>query len=125
MADDAAFFLPPGTGHPGAPHIRAPGRPAPNEGAGVDFASDFGQWVKTGQWEHVSSSNVQAIAYDAKNERLRVRYKGGVEWEYWPITLEIAASLYRTGSKGVWIWDYLKKRGKGGGQLHQVNARAL
>lgn len=110
---------------PGFPHIRGKLSGDQGVGVGVPFTTDFANWVRTGRWEHVNSSNVAAIAYDTEKDMVKIRYKDGSEWGYWPIPLALANGLYRTGSKGIWVWDYLKVRGKGNNHAHQVNARRL
>lgn len=111
--------------HPGAPHERIKELPGPQVGPGAPFASDFDHWVQTGRWEHVNSSNVAAIAYDQNRERLLVRFRNGSEYAYYPISIDIAAVLYRTGSKGTFIWDYLRVRGAGNTKTHQVNVQKI
>ena len=106
----------------GAPHVRTKLEGPTTIGSGVPFSSDFEYWVKTGRWEHVESSNVAAIAYDVQRNRLLVRYRSGPEWAYSPISLDIAATMYKAGSKGDFVWSFLKVRGKGNAKIHQVNA---
>lgn len=108
--------------HPGAPHIRVPQKELPPDVAqrpAVPFTGDFELWLRTGQWESVSSSNVAAIAYDAANQLAKVRYRNGAEWEYGPFDQDMARRFYLTGSKGIFIWDYLKRRGTR--DQHQVS----
>ena len=109
--------------HPGAPHIRVPQRELPPDVAqrpAVPFSGDFETWVRTGQWESVSSSNVAAIAYNAADQLIKVRYRNGAEWEYGPFDMSMARRLYLTGSKGVFLYDYVKRRGPGTRGQHQV-----
>lgn len=108
--------LPPGVPffHPGAPHVRTRQRELPPDVTGlpgVPFTGDFELWLRTGQWETVSSTNVVAIGYDAAQQLIRIRYKNGEQWEYGPFNEDMARRLYLTGSKGIWVWDYIKVRG--------------
>jgi|SRR5579859_2523292 len=42
---------------------------------------------------------------------LRIQYKDGSMYEYQPVSLEEAHSLYAAASKGKWVWDHLRIRG--------------
>lgn len=34
------------------------------------------------QWQSVDSSNIEAVAYDAEEKQIFVRFKDGAEWVY-------------------------------------------
>ena len=121
MPDDpimAAELASPGRAHKAIPA-------GPTVGPGAEFGSDFDYWIQTGRWEHVTSSNVAAIASDSDSEELKVRFRNGDEWKYSPVPVGMAASFYKSGSKGGWIFDNIRMRGKGNAKRHQVNAQRL
>lgn len=89
------------------------------------FSGAFGDWVERGKFENVTSSNVGAIAYDIALSQVKIEYKSGDTWGYDPIPIALAKGLYFTGSKGTWLWDYIRVRGKGNAHRHQVNARTI
>lgn len=84
--------------------------------------NEFDRWVLDGNWQTVSSSHVAAIGYDALNQMVKIEYLGGKRWGYWPLPIAMAKGLYYTGSKGTWLYDYVRVRGKGNSKQHQVNA---
>jgi hypothetical protein len=100
-------------------------RPARSGEPAVPYSGDFTLWVKTGQWETVTSSNVEAIAYDLDSKLLKVRYKSGQPWGYETITPEAAQSFYHAGSKGSWLANNVKMPGKGNKGKHRVPAHPL
>ena len=46
------------------------------------------------------SSSIEAYGYDAALKRLRVRFKGGEEWDYIEATQETYDELHASDSKG-------------------------
>lgn len=63
----------------------------------------------------VDSSNLLAIGYNAKNQVLRARFKGGGLYEYPEVPPEIFEVARRTiqagGSLGKWFAQYVKNGG--------------
>ena len=48
----------------------------------------------------VSSSNIQAIGYDAKSRLLEIEFIGGSIYEYYLVPTETHQELMKAGSKG-------------------------
>ena len=114
--------------HPGHPHVRVAPRGIPQDVSGrpaVPYQSDLENWLTSGQWESTSSSNVRAIAYDQERHMIKIRYNDGAEWGYWPYSREEARILYLTGSKGNYVFDFIRVRGRGHAGQHQRNATRL
>jgi hypothetical protein len=42
---------------------------------------------------------------------LRIEYKDGSRYDYQPVSVNEAQSLYAASSKGKWVWDHLRIRG--------------
>ena len=102
--------------HPGHPHVRVAPRGIPPDETGretVPYQSDLDNWLRSGQWEGVASSDVRAIAYDAERHMLKFRFKDGSEHGYFPYSRGEARILYLTGSKGGFLWDWCLVRGRG------------
>jgi KTSC domain len=57
----------------------------------------------------VASTNIEAIGYDAATSRMRVRFRGGVTYEYPGVVLEDYESLYSAQSKGGHLAGMKKK----------------
>lgn len=57
------------------------------------------------------SSNVSAAQYDPHEDYLQIGYKNGGWYGYHGVSSDEAASFYRSGSKGNWVWDHLRRRG--------------
>jgi hypothetical protein len=91
--------------------------------AGGDPA--FAEWAEGGDWKNVQSSNVAAIAYDADKSMIKVRYKNGAEWGYFPYPPASARDFFHAGSYGTWVNDHIKVRGAGNAKKHQKNATRL
>lgn len=71
---------------------------------------------------YVSSSNVVACAYDVKTQVLLIEFRryvkgqgkiagGGSRYQYAGINEAQWRSLKRAGSKGKWVWTFLRRRG--------------
>lgn len=61
--------------------------------------------------KHVISSTVSVIQYIMEAELLYVTYKDGSQYEYSPVSPEMAMSFYRAPSYGKWVWNNLRVRG--------------
>ena len=64
-----------------------------------------------GGWSAVSSSNVRAVRYEAKTQRLFVDFKN-VSGYYDGVPLSVAAALAEAPSAGKFVWQVLR-----GGQV--------
>jgi len=71
---------------------------------------------------YVSSSNVVASAYDARTQVMMVEFRryvkgrgalagGGARYEYAGISEAEWRAFKRAGSKGKWVWGFLRRRG--------------
>lgn len=65
----------------------------------------LGEGVDTPQ-----SSNVAHIQYRIQDDLLVIRFKDGSTYGYEPIFPQEAASLFKSASKGTWVWDNLRIR---------------
>lgn len=74
-------------------------------------------YLHFGQWLPVKSTNVAAIQYDGERSRLQIEFldkgKGPGFYGYDDVSIREAEFLARSGSKGGWVWDNLRVRGKG------------
>lgn len=75
-----------------------------------ELADDFNRFM-SGKFVSVSSSNVNAIAYFPESYYLEIEYHDGTYYGYFDVSSEEAANLFRSGSKGGWVWDHLRIRG--------------
>lgn len=66
-----------------------------------------------GQWLPVESTNVAALQYNPEKSELTVEYKNGGIYQYQNVSIREADSFARAMSKGGWVWDHLRLRGKG------------
>lgn len=78
------------------------------------------EFLGTGRVWPVSSSNVATLQYDPEHELLTVGYGNGDRWEYGPVSRGQAEDLALVPSKGTWLWDHVRVRGKGNRHRHQV-----
>lgn len=71
--------------------------------SGIDNADD---WVKSGKWVLVKSSNVRAIRYDRPSQRLWVRFLRGKhrEYHYNGIPTKTAKLMFYAASVGKFVW---------------------
>lgn len=63
------------------------------------------------------SSNVSWIQYDQDRNVLQVGYLNLSIYVYGDVNPQEAASMLFAGSKGTWIWDNIRVRGKGNAHL--------
>lgn len=74
---------------------------------------DSRQWVESGKWKEVKSSNVKAISYVSQKRELFVQFKGrakGVErpvYVYEDVPAHVAETFYNTDSFGEFVNRYL------------------
>ena len=62
---------------------------------------------------YVSSSNVLWIRYYQDRDVLLIGYRNNAAYAYSGVTATEAASLLFAPSKGTWVWDRIRVRGKG------------
>lgn len=73
-------------------------------------------WLLSGTWLHLGSSNVQAIRYDWPRRVLEVEFKGvdksgnGWFYNYFDISPEVAEGMVETDSPGRYVWNRLRDR---------------
>ena len=72
--------------------------------------SDVDSWLRNEKWVKVKSSNVAFIKYEKPIKRLWVRFKGGAEYSYSPISTMKARSFYLSASMGKAVWK-LRREG--------------
>lgn len=95
-------------------------QPAPtfNEPFGLEAqvfgTDDVDRFVHFGSWfDNFTSSNVARMRYDQEQSQLTVEYKNGNQYSYQNVSIREAESFARGASKGKWVWDHLRVRGKG------------
>ncbi len=85
------------------------------------FVENFLDGFPLGQF---ASSNVWAVTYDRTKSHLYVQYMGGKgrkrsgpgRWyQYRQVSVSEAKSIYNAASKGIFIWDNIRKRGSKNG----------
>ena len=62
------------------------------------------QWLYSGKWAGVISSNVKAIKYDRPAMRLYVRFKDGSVYFYPSTTWQTARAMFNCPSMGKFVW---------------------
>lgn len=75
--------------------------------------SEVDAFLHFGQWMPVESSNVAEIHYDGDLSELQIKYKNGGIYTYQDVSIREAESFAKAMSKGKWVWDRLRVRGKG------------
>jgi len=83
--------------------------PVPDEQA----AAHAEHWNSGKHWEHVASSNVDWVNYDSRENVLLVVYLNGKRYAYSHVSPDEADSMMNSDSKGTWLWDNVRVRGKG------------
>lgn len=58
----------------------------------------------------VTSSNLEAVGYDASSQTLRIRFHSGT-YDYYAVPSNVHQSLMNAGSKGTYHDLYIKKGG--------------
>jgi len=66
-----------------------------------------------------SSSNVDTLQYDAQHQHLYIRYVNGRWYRYHDISRAMAYEGYISYSKGIFVWDRIRVRGKGNAKKTQ------
>lgn len=82
-------------------------------------------FLDQGELIFVSSSHITAAQYFPADEKLMIEYDGGAAWLYSPVSRIMAEGFAESGSKGTWVYDNIRVRGKGNVHAHQVNAVQL
>lgn len=86
-------------------------------------------FLRYDEWLFASRSHhVNAMRYDAEQERLVVQYDRGDTWSYDPINLALARKFALDllgGSPGTDVWDYLRQRGTQHDHMPGINAVQL
>lgn len=78
------------------------------------FARDkIDAFLHFGQWLPVESTNVKALQYNPEKSELIVEFLNGGIYQYQNVSIREAESFARAYSKGGWVWDHLRLRGKG------------
>jgi hypothetical protein len=87
--------------------------PALPKGFGVPNAD----WLASGTWLELFSSNVKAVRYNWADETLEIQYRGedkngeGYWYVYYGIDPSLASGITQTDSPGRWVWSHLRIRG--------------
>lgn len=63
------------------------------------------------QYTPVSSSNVQAIAYEPRTSTLGVRFLNGSEYHYFKVPMHVYQGLQSASSVGGYLNEHVKKPG--------------
>lgn len=67
-------------------------------------------WVQTGRWVNVKSSNVKAIRYDRINKKLFVQFKDSRVYWYMGIQTRTAKDMFGAASLGKFVWRRLRDK---------------
>lgn len=73
------------------------------------------EWVMSGRWVHVKSSNVEGIKFDYKNQNFFVEFQGkgrhpNAVYIYYNVPTRVAKDMFNAASMGKFVWR--KLRGK-------------
>ena len=60
------------------------------------------------KWTHVTSSILEAVAYDPAERRLRIRFRSGAIYEYDGVPSVIYEELLAAPSKGGYFSEYIR-----------------
>jgi len=67
------------------------------------------QWLLEAiRHQGVSSSNLDTIGYDKKNEILEISFLSGSMYQYFDVPLDVFNKLKRAQSKGKYFWRYIR-----------------
>lgn len=61
-------------------------------------------------WQSVSSSNIDAIAYDASSSTLYVRFNSGTTYSYSGVPQSVYNGLMTAASHGSYLANHIKDR---------------
>jgi len=79
-----------------------------------EIGSEKQNFLQYEKWISVSSSNVAMAKYDVVAAELYIEFNNGATYAYSHVSSREAESFYDAGSKGKWVWDYLRVRGPQG-----------
>lgn len=83
------------------------GKP-PGIGGGEGVPNE--DWLLSGTWLHLASSNVEAIRYLYDEQLLEVEFKGPAYYQYFAVPPETASDMTTTDSPGRFVWNRLRDR---------------
>lgn len=86
---------------------------------GADEVADF---VYRAQPLFVHSTYMVMGQYFIEEKKFLIEYPDGEIWAYDPVTEEMAIQFAQAQSKGGWVYDHIRVRGKGNIHNHQMNA---
>ena len=94
---------------PAAPPEAPPEPPSPPTPENED-------WLFSGSWVYLASSNVHAARYLWDEKILELQFKGhsdqgGYYYQYFNVPQMLAGTILSTASPGRWVWDHLRVRG--------------
>lgn len=84
----------------------APPEPPSTTGAGLPNED----WLESGTWLYMASSNVHAIRYMHDTETLEVEFKSGHFYQYYGVDPKTASDFTTTASPGRFVWNRLRDR---------------
>ncbi len=104
---------------------KKPARPASEKGErgtgkGKLHVGEVEEFVHEGALLVCSSSNVSDAVYSKADQKLIISFLNGSAYAYSPVSEAWAYSFAEAGSKGKWIFDYLRERGKGADHRHRA-----
>ena len=79
-------------------------------GSKVDKRHQIGasDWVNSGKWVRVKSSNVAGISYHRKKHALSVEFIGGAVYLYRDVAVNVAREMFNASSVGKFVHRRLK-----------------
>lgn len=66
------------------------------------------EWIKSGKWVRVKSSNVRAIQWDGDNRQLNVEFLDGKKYWY-SVSVVKAKEMFGCSSMGKMVWQFRRK----------------
>lgn len=86
----------------------AKGGEPPSKAGGAGTPND--DWLLSGTWLHMASSNVFAIRYLYDEQILEVEFHDGSYYQYYSVPPETASDFHDAGSPGRFVWNRLRDR---------------
>lgn len=66
------------------------------------------QWIDSGRWVNVKSSNVGSIRYEKDISALVVQFLDGAIYRYEQVPHKVAQDMFNTSSMGRFVWQRLR-----------------
>lgn len=77
----------------------------------VKTVNNVEEWLKTGKWVLVDSTNVAAVRYDIHKKILQVLFLSGWQYTYVAIGYDLAVQMFNSSSLGTFVHYRLVRGG--------------